>query len=83
MTNSSVLAVSVADRWQDFWRGDIGDWILTRGVRIALFLIGGLLAARLINWVAQKITRRIDADFQEGDALVRSGTPSITRRSRR
>ena len=72
MTNSTVLAISVADRWQDFWRGDIGDWILTRGVRIALFLIGGLLAARLINWVAQKITRRIDADFQEGDALVRS-----------
>jgi len=62
----------MADRWHDFWRGNIGEWIITRGIRIALLLIGGLLAARFINWAAQKITRRIDADFQESDQLVRS-----------
>jgi moderate conductance mechanosensitive channel len=72
MTNNTLLALALADRWHDFWRGNIGEWIITRGIRIALLLIGGLLAARFINWVAQKITRRIDADFQESDQLVRS-----------
>lgn len=62
----------MADRWQAFWRGDIGEWIITSGVRIALLLIGGLLAARFITWAARRITRRIDADFQESDALVRT-----------
>ena len=42
-----------------------------RGLR-ALLLIGGLLAARFINWTAQRITRRIDAEYQESDQLVRS-----------
>ena len=72
MTNNTLLALALADRWHDFWRGNIGEWIITRGIRIALLLIGGLLAARFINWAAQKITRRIDADFQESDQLVRS-----------
>ena len=31
-----------------------------------------MLAARFINWAAQKITRRIDADFQQTDQLVRT-----------
>ena len=35
-------------------------------------MIGGLLAARFINWAAQRITRRIDAEYQESDQLVRS-----------
>ncbi len=72
MTNSTVLAVSFADRWHDFWLGSIGDWILVRGVPIALYLIGGLLAARFINWGAQRIVRRIDAEYRESDQLVRS-----------
>ena len=33
---------------------------------------GAILLARFINWAASKIVRRIDADFQESDALVRS-----------
>src|SRR6478735_5689549 len=72
MTNSTVLALSFADRWHGFWSGTIGDWILARGVPIALYLIGGLLAARFITWLANRIVRRIDADFHESDQLVRS-----------
>lgn len=72
MMTSNLLAFPLADRWHDFWHGDIGEWVLSRGLRIALLLIGGLLAARFINWSAQRISRRIDADFQESDALVRS-----------
>jgi moderate conductance mechanosensitive channel len=72
MTNSTVLVASVADRWHDFWAGNIGEWILDRGVPIALYLIGGLLAARFINWSANRIVRRIDAEYQESDQLVRT-----------
>ena len=64
---------SIAQRWHDFWRGEIGEWIIARGLRIVmLYLIGGLLAVRFVTWVANRITRRIDASFAESDALVRS-----------
>ena len=72
MTNSTVLALDLADRWHGFWRGNFGVWILDRGVRIALLLIGGLLAARFINWAANRVVRRIDAEYTESDQLVRS-----------
>ena len=72
MTNSTVLALNLADSWGDFWRGNLGVWILDRGVRIALLVIGGLLAARFINWAANRIVRRIDAQYTESDQLVRS-----------
>ncbi|MDT5297063.1 MAG: moderate conductance mechanosensitive channel [Mycobacterium sp.] len=73
-TNTTYLAFSVAQRWHDFWRGGIGEWILTRGLRIALIIVFSLLAARFISWSAQKITSRIDADFRDSDQLVRSET---------
>lgn len=38
----------------------------------ALLVIGALLGARFINWVARRVTRRIDAEYQESDQLVRS-----------
>src|SRR5690349_17854294 len=72
MTNSTVLAASFAERWHGFWTGSIGEWILVRGVPIALYLIGGLLAARFINWLANRVVRRIDAQYRESDQLVRS-----------
>lgn len=72
MTNSTLMALDFAAGWQGFWRGDIGLWILERGVPIALLLIGGLLAARFISWAARRIVRRIDAEYQESDQLVRT-----------
>ena len=62
----------MAEVWHDFWHGDIGEWILSRGLSITLLLIGAILAARFISWTAQRISSRIDANFQESDALVRS-----------
>jgi moderate conductance mechanosensitive channel len=63
---------SWAQRWHDFWRGEIGDWIITRGLRIVMLLIAAVLAARFVTWVAQQVTRRLDVGFAESDALVRS-----------
>lgn len=71
-TNTTYLAFSAAQRWHDFWRGGIGEWIITRGLKIAMIVIFSLLAARFISWSAQKITSRIDADFRESDQLVRT-----------
>ena len=72
MTNNYVNTLALVDRWTGFWDGNIGGWILERGVPIALYLVGGLLAARFINWGARRIVRRIDAEYQETDQLVRT-----------
>lgn len=71
---NSLLALSVADGWQGFWRGNIGEWIITKGLRIVMLIIVAILMARFVNWAAQRISRRIDADFRESDALVRTET---------
>jgi small conductance mechanosensitive channel len=62
----------MTQHWHDFWRGQIGDWIITRGLRIVLLLIAAVLAARFVTWVAQRVTRKLDVGFAESDALVRS-----------
>lgn len=72
MTTNFYAGFDWAQKWHDFWSGSIGEWILTRGLKIVLLIIFALLAARFINWAAQKITRRIDADFRETDQLVRT-----------
>jgi moderate conductance mechanosensitive channel len=72
-TDIHVLAIATAQRWWDVWHGDdLRDWILTRGLHIVMLLIAAVLAARFINWTAQKVTRRLDEKFVESDALVRS-----------
>ncbi|KUI42203.1 mechanosensitive ion channel protein MscS [Mycobacterium sp. IS-1590] len=72
MMDDNLIALSLGERWEGFWQGNIGNWILDRGVTIALLLIGGLLAARFINWAARRIVTRIDAEYLESDQLVRS-----------
>src|SRR5246127_5131517 len=71
-TNTTLLATSMTHRWHDFWRGEIGEWIITRGLRIAMLLIAAVLAARFVSWIAQQVTRQLDEGFAESDALVRS-----------
>ena len=71
MTNSTVLAIDLADSWTGFWRGNLGVWVLDRGVRITLLLIGGLLTARLINGSPKRIAPgRFHAQYTESDQLV-------------
>lgn len=73
--NTTILAMASASggqRWHDFWRGEIGEWILNQGLRIAMLLIVAVLAARFVAWVAQQVTQRLDLGFAASDALVRS-----------
>ncbi|WP_326547523.1 mechanosensitive ion channel family protein [Mycolicibacterium sp. ND9-15] len=69
---NSILAVSPVDAWHDFWHRGVGEWLLTKGLNIALLVIGAILAARFINWAARRVTRRLEESFQSGDRLVRS-----------
>lgn len=69
---TNYLAIDWAVSWHDFWLGEIGVWILTRGLRIAILIVGALLAARFISWAARKVTRRIDAEYQDSDQIVRT-----------
>ena len=71
-TNKTILAMAMTQRWHDFWRGEIGEWIVSRGLRIVMLLIAAVLAVRFVTWVAQRVTRRLDVGFAESDALVRS-----------
>jgi len=72
MTTDTGLGPSLASWWHEFWRGPVGEWILTRGLQIAMVLIASLLIARFINWTTHKLTGRLDERFKESDALVRS-----------
>ena len=42
---TTEFAARPADQWHAFWHGEIGEWILTRGLSIVLLLIGAGLAA--------------------------------------
>jgi small conductance mechanosensitive channel len=51
---------------------DLIDWLAGRGLEIVLIVLGSVLVARFISWVASRITDRIDARSTDGDLLVRS-----------
>src|SRR4028119_507792 len=51
---------------------DLLDWLAGRGLEIVLIILGSVLVARFITWVAVRITDRIDARSTGGDVLVRS-----------
>jgi len=71
-TKTTYLATTTAQRWHDFWHGEIGQWIITRGLRMIMVVIFAILAVRFVTWVTAQITRQLDERFVEGDALVRS-----------
>jgi small conductance mechanosensitive channel len=71
-TETTYTATVLANPLREITRGEIREWLLTSGLHIVLLLIGAVLAARFVNWVAQKVTERLDEGFAESDALVRS-----------
>lgn len=47
-------------------------WLEVTGLPIVLTILGALIAARFVSWAGGRITQRIDDNYQQGDALVRS-----------
>jgi small conductance mechanosensitive channel len=66
--NSLTTTYLAAGKWQDFWAGNLGEWLRTKGLHIVLVIAAAILATRLIRWIAGKIAQRLDA----GHELVRS-----------
>ena len=50
----------------------ISHWARGSGLEIVLLVVGTVLLTRLVSWLGEKITQRIDANARETDALVRS-----------
>jgi len=69
-TKTTYLATSTAQRWHDFWHGEIGQWVVARGLRVIMLVIVAILAVRFVSWVADQIARQLDERFVESDALV-------------
>ena len=51
---------------------DASLWVRGRGLEIVLLVVGTVLLTRFVSWLGQKITKRIDDNARETDALVRS-----------
>ncbi|MDH6282036.1 mechanosensitive ion channel family protein [Prescottella agglutinans] len=47
-------------------------WLENTGLQIALTVLGALIVARFVSWAGSRVTSRIDDNYQQGDALVRS-----------
>jgi moderate conductance mechanosensitive channel len=51
---------------------DASVWARGRGLEIVLLVVGTVLLTRFVSWLGEKITKRIDDNARETDALVRS-----------
>jgi small conductance mechanosensitive channel len=51
---------------------EISVWARGSGLEIVLLVVGTVLLTRLVSWLGERITKRIDANARETDALVRS-----------
>lgn len=71
-TNTTLLAASTPQRWHELWHDELGQWFVTRGLRIMMVVIAAVLAVRFVTWVTAQIARQLDERFVESDALVRS-----------
>lgn len=52
--------------------GDLANWLKGSGLEIVLYVLGGMLIARFVSYIGERITTRIDNNYQHSDALVRS-----------
>jgi moderate conductance mechanosensitive channel len=51
---------------------EVSHWARGSGLEIVLLVVGTILLTRLVSWLGERITKRIDANARETDALVRS-----------
>ena len=51
---------------------DLSHWARGSGLEIVLYIVGAELLARLVRWIGERVTSRIDETQRNADALVRS-----------
>ncbi|HTQ16936.1 mechanosensitive ion channel family protein [Mycobacterium sp.] len=74
-TDTTVNAIAIAaatNHWHQYWNAFWQEHAAQQGLRIVILLIGAVLAARFVSWVAQRVSERLYAGFAESDALVPS-----------
>ena len=54
------------------WVAYLEEVLATKGLAIILWVVGGMLVARFIRWIANRYEGRVDRKFQHSDAIVRS-----------
>ena len=72
MTKIDLIHLLKTGAWHDYWHDYGGETLISRVMALTLLIIGAVLGTRRINWVTRRINRRIDANFQDSDALVRT-----------
>ena len=58
----------------DVWHGHVGHWIATKGLHILLVIVFAVILTRLLRWGSTRISRRLAAENEGQDAVVRSET---------
>jgi moderate conductance mechanosensitive channel len=51
---------------------ELSHWARGTALELVLLIVGTILLTRLVSWLGERITKRIDAKAKETDALVRS-----------
>jgi moderate conductance mechanosensitive channel len=69
--NQKSNAISQQAHWDQLWSSQFGHWLLTNGLHIVLVLVAAWIGTRVIRWMANKISRRLDQNV-ESDSMVRS-----------
>jgi small-conductance mechanosensitive channel len=68
---NTIIAFPVGETWNHVWTSQFGHWIATKGLHILLVVGAAWIATRVIRWIADKISRRLDEAVAVG-SVVRS-----------
>jgi small conductance mechanosensitive channel len=77
---NTVIALPVNESWNALWASQFGHWVATKELHILLVVAGAWIATRVIRWLADKISRRLD-EAVDGGSAVRSESVSTARPS--
>ncbi len=69
--NDQVTYVSTALGLPE-WAAYLEQWVATKGLAIVLWVIGGILVARFLRWLANRYELRVDRKFHHSDAIVQT-----------
>lgn len=59
-------------QWNTLWASEIGKWLLNQGLRIVIVTLSAVLIIRFLTWGIGTMTRRLDREFAQSEAVVRS-----------
>lgn len=67
-----VLAATSPQNATEQLIGSIYVWLVTNGLQMVTWVLGGLIVIRLIRWSAAKYAARVDSSFHNSDLIVQT-----------